>query len=139
MARWRVEAFFTEPGGYSVAEMTALILAPPVGPKETFILFVDGQPAGTAGLMRTDLAARPDLTPWLGGLFVEPGFRGQGLGTALVRQVEAYARAAAVPVLWLYTLGAEPLYARLGWRRAGIEQENGRDVVLMQRVLSQGS
>ena len=138
VAKWRVDTFFTHPGGYTVEEMTALILAPPMGPKETFVLFDGGQPVGTAGLVRQDLDARPDLTPWLAGVFVLPGFRGRGHATALVHRVEAFALAAAVPVLWLYTLKAEPLYARLGWERAGTEQEDGHDVVLMRRVLAMG-
>lgn len=136
VAGWRVSAFFDHPGGYTVDEMTALILAPPVGPKETFVLFDGDKPVGTAGLMHSDLESRPDLTPWLGGLFVEPVFRGRGHATALVRQVEDVARAASVPVLWLYTLKAERLYRRLGWQHAGVEQEAGHDVVLMRRELS---
>ena len=122
VARWRVDAFFNHPGGYTVEEMTARILAPPVGPKETFVLFDHDQPVGTAGLARTDLKTRPDLTPWLAGVFVQPAFRGCGYATALVRQVEAFALAASVPILWLHTATAEPFYARLagsgwGWSR----------------------
>ena len=139
VARWRVDAFFTHPGGYTVEEMTALILAPPVGPEEAFILFDGGRPVGTAGLVHSDLDTRPDLTPWLAGLFVESAFRGRGHATALIRQVETFALAASVPVLWLYTSTAVPLYQRLGWHRVGLEQENGQAVVLMRRVLSEGS
>ena len=135
VARWRVDAFFNSPGGWTVEEMTAAILAPPVGPKETFVLFDNGQPAGTAGLMREDLETRPDLTPWLGGLFVRPEFRARGHATALVRRVEAFALAAHVPALWLYTSTAEPFYTRLGWERVATEQENGHEVVLMRRLL----
>lgn len=138
VARWRVDAFFNHPGGYTIEEMTALILALPVGPKETFVLFDADQPVGTAGIIRTDLETRPDLTPWLAGLFVEPTHRGRGHATVLIQQVEEFARAAGVPVLWLYTLAAENLYARLGWQREGIEQEDGHDVVLMKRFLAQG-
>lgn len=138
VARWRVDAFFTEPGGYTVEEMTALILAPPVGLKETFVLFDHDQPVGTAGLVRSDLKDRPDLTPWLAGVFVQPSFRGRGYATALIRQAEAFAAAASTPILWLYTSTAEPFYVRLGWQRAGIEQENGHEVVLMRRYLSAG-
>jgi len=136
VAEWRVSAFFDRPGGYTVEEMTALILAPPVGPEETFVLFDGDQPLGTAGLMRSDLESRPDLTPWLGGLFVEPVFRGRGYATTLVRQVEDFARAASVPVLWLYTLHAERLYLRLGWQYVGVAQEEDHDVILMRRKLS---
>ena len=136
VAKWRVEAFFDYPGGYTVEEMTALILEPRIGPEETFILFDDGQPAGTAALIRSDLETRPDLTPWLAGLFVDPAFRRRGHATRLIRKVEALARASSVPVLWLYTSTAEALYARLGWEWAGIEDESGEQVVLMRRVLS---
>ncbi|MCP6582456.1 GNAT family N-acetyltransferase, partial [Klebsiella pneumoniae] len=78
--------------------MTALILKPPGGPNKTFVLFDDDRPVGTAGLMRGDLESRPDLTPWLGGLYVEPAFRSRGHATTLVRQVEDAARAVSVSV-----------------------------------------
>lgn len=136
VARWRVEAFFNHPGGYTVEEMTELILEPRVGPEETFVLFDHDRPVGTAALILSDLETRPDLTPWLAGLFVEPAFRRRGHATRLIRKVEAFARASSVPVLWLYTSTAETLYARLGWQRAGTEDERGEQVVLMKRILS---
>ena len=136
VAAWIVAAFFDGPGGFTVEEMTALILAPAEGPKETFVLFDDGQPIGTASLMPADLESRPDLTPWLAGVFVEPAFRGCGHAVTLVRRVETFAVEAAVPVLWLYTAKAEALYAGLGWKRAGMEEDKGEPVVLMRRVLT---
>jgi hypothetical protein len=55
----------------------------------------------------------------------------------LVRHVEAAAAASAFPVLWLYTWSTEPLYARLGWERVGLERDSHRniEVVLMKRDL----
>ena len=91
VAQWRVDAFFSHPGGWTVEEMTAAILGPPIGPEENFVLFDQDEPVGTAGLVREDLETRPDLTPWLAGLFVRPEFRGRGHATALVRRVEAFA------------------------------------------------
>lgn len=135
VAEWLVEAF-AHPGSRNVADMTALILAPPVGPEETFVLFKQDRPVGTASLAAQDLASRPDLTPWLAGVFVHPAFRGRGYATALVRRVEAFAMAASLPALWLFTWTAEPLYARLGWQRVGLEQNRGADVVLMTRSLA---
>lgn len=136
VARWRVAAFSNYPGGWTVERMTAAILAPPDGPEETFVLFDQDRPVGTAGLVREDLETRPDLTPWLAAVFVEPGFRGRGYAAALVRQVEACARSASVPILWLYTVSAEPLYARLGWQRVGLERDRDQEVVLMRRDLT---
>jgi len=135
VARWRVAALFDYPGGYTVEDVAERILAPPAGPKETFVLFDDDRPVGTAGIVRHDLETRPDLTPWLAGVFVERRFRGRGHATALIRRVEAFALAASVPILWLYTATAEPLYARLGWERAGLELDRGEEVVLMRRLL----
>jgi len=139
VAAWLVDAF-GYPGGRTVEEITALILSPPIGPEETFVLFDQGAPVGTASLSHKDLEARPDLTPWLAGVVVQPAFCRCGYATALVRHVEAFAVAASVPVLWLYTWTAEPLYARLGWQRAGLEtdQKRGCKVALMTRRLSDG-
>jgi GNAT superfamily N-acetyltransferase len=135
VARWRVAAFYDYPGGATVAEIEERILAPSTTPKETFVLLHGEQPAGTAGLVRQDLKSRPDLMPWLAGVFVEPAFRGRGYASALVRRVEAFALAASVPVLWLYTSTAEPLYASLGWERVGLEPDYGGEVALMRRKL----
>jgi hypothetical protein len=55
VAAWRVGAF-GYPGGWTVEELTALLLAPSVGPEETFILLERGKPVGTASLLREDLA-----------------------------------------------------------------------------------
>jgi predicted GNAT family acetyltransferase len=136
VAGWLVNEF-GYPGGRTREDMTAHILAPARGPEETFVLFDDDNPVATASLTHDDLASRRDLTPWLAGVFVEPAFRGRGHAAALVRQVEAFASAASVPKLWLYTWTAEPLYARLGWQRVGLETNRGQQVVLMSRRLSE--
>ena len=138
VARWIVEAFFSGPGDWTVAEMTAMVLAREPGPKDSLVLFDGGQPVATAGLAPDDLDARPDLSPWLVGVWVDPAFRGRGHAATLVRRVEAMAREAGVDTLWLYTTKAEGLYRRLGWERVGIERDRDRDVVLMRRALSGG-
>lgn len=81
VAAWIAAAIFDHPGGYTIKKMTALILASAIGPKETFVLFDDDQPVGTAALVPADLDSRLDLTPWLAGVF-ERAFRGRGHATA---------------------------------------------------------
>ena len=54
---------FGYPGGRTPEEKAAAILAPPKGPEETFVLFDQDTPVGTASLVHDDLAARRDLTP----------------------------------------------------------------------------
>lgn len=138
VADWLV-AEFGYPGGRTPEQVVTRILGSPNGPEEPFVLFEQDRPVGTAGLRHDDLASRPDLTPWLAGVFMEPAARGHGYASALVRRVEAFAATAGVPTLWLYTWSAESLYARLGWQRVGPEMDRGKDVVLMTRDLSKQS
>ena len=107
-------------------------------PWHRFVLFDGDSPAGTASLAHDDLDSRPDLAPWLAGVYVPQMFRGRGHASALVRHVEGFARAAGVDTLWLYTWTAAPLYAGLGWVKVGLEHEIKRNhqVVLMRRDLA---
>jgi GNAT superfamily N-acetyltransferase len=107
------------------------------GPPQSFVLLVDGKPIGTASLVAHDLDERPDLTPWLAGVFVIPEARGRGHVVHLIQAVEAACRSAAIPVVWLYTTGDERVYARAGWRSVDTIQRHGRrPVTLMRRDLT---
>lgn len=137
-ARWRWEAFFQARGRpwddtLAAARHTAS-LADAVMPK-TFVLMVDGEPAGTASLVAHDLDERPDLTPWLAGVVVPAAFRGRGHVGQLIRAVEDAASAAGYGTLWLYTNSADRVYARAGWEPAGTVERNGEPFSLMRRVL----
>ena len=106
------------------------------GPPQCFVLLDNGAAIGTAGLAFQDLDERPDLSPWLAGVFVVPEARNRGHGTRLVATVEAACRSAGIDSLWLYTGTAERLYARIGWREVGIvERQDKPPVTLMQRDL----
>jgi len=74
-----------------------------------------GQLLGTAALRVHDLEGREDLTPWLGGVFVGPDFRRQGIGTALCATVEDSARSLGAKTLYLFTHDKQAWYSRLGW------------------------
>lgn len=71
---------------------------------------------GSASLIAHDMDTRPDLSPWLASVFVAPQYRGQGIGTALVRRVIREAEALGTAKLYLYTTPDKGgFYARLGW------------------------
>jgi GNAT superfamily N-acetyltransferase len=83
---------------------------------------------GTASGIVSDLAARPQFSPWIAALWVEPEARGRVLGAALMETARAR----------LFQLGntdvflcARPTlrgyYERHGWRR--IEEAVGPDVL----------
>lgn len=138
VARWLWEAFW-QYDGYAPEQTTVAIGAAVArrGPPQTFVLLVDGEPVGTASLAARDLDERPDLTPWLAGVFVVPEARGRGHAPRLVATVEAACRNASIPTVWLYTNTAERLYARLGWRTVETVPRDGKPpVALMRRDLS---
>jgi len=105
----------------------------------TFILLAGGEPLGTASLAAQDLDERPDLTPWMAGVFVEPHARGRGYAAHLIAAVEDECRATSISTLRLYTRTAERIYARAGWRTIEIVQHNDKPYALMRRDLVPGS
>jgi len=82
-----------------------------------WVAHANGQLLGTGALRVHDLEGREDLTPWLGGVFVGPPFRRQGIGAALCAAAEARSR--AIHTLYLFTLDKQAWYSRLGWSIIG--------------------
>jgi GNAT superfamily N-acetyltransferase len=135
VAGWLLEEFRHARSPSHDEQVAKLLAQTPA--EETFVLFDNDDPVGTASLVANDLPSRADLTPWLASVLVRPQFRGRGYSTPLVKHVEG-AAAASSNVLWLYTWSAEAVYARLGWQRVGPERDADRniDVVLMRRDLT---
>jgi GNAT superfamily N-acetyltransferase len=97
----------------------------------TLVAMEDGEPLGTASLVAHDLPERVDLSPWLAAVYVAPEFRGQGIGSALVRAVMDAALALGVEVLYLFTPDKARFYGRLGWQVLEHREHHGTDVTVM--------
>lgn len=95
-----------------------------------------GTAVGTAALRSSDLEGREDLGPWLGGVYVDPGFRGRGVASLLCRTVEDKARDLGFRRLFLFTLDQQSLYARLGWRAFAGCTWRGRAADIMLKELA---
>ena len=80
---------------------------------------------GTASVIASDLAERPQLTPWVAAVWVEEKARGHGIGAALVKR--AAQDCFALDIARAY-LCARPrmfgFYERLGWSL--LERQIGR-------------
>lgn len=87
---------------------------------------------GMVSLKFHDMDTRPDLDPWLGGLFVLPEWRNRGVGTMLMRRATEEARRLNVPQLYLWTHTAERLYHKLGWQVVERANYFGKEAVVMQ-------
>lgn len=129
---------FWQHGGHTLGHVRNIVAASTAetGPQQTFVLLVADVPVGTASLVAHDLGSRPELTPWLAGMFVVREVRGRGHAAHLIAAVEAAAWAAAIPSLWLYTHSAERIYARVGWHTAEYFDRNGKTFALMRRDLA---
>ena len=136
VARWRYDAFFAQDEIPFEDSRDALrTWVRDNGYETALIAEIDGQPAGSCLFTREEIDPKHDLTPWLAALYVAPEFRGQGIASALVRAIEAHARGVGCTELHLYTITAEPLYAKLGWTVRERFEWHGEKFVLMAREL----
>ena len=94
-----------------------------------------GAPVGTASLRPAEMAARPELGPWLGGMYVRTDARGRGVGEALVRAAEQRAREMGFGEMYLFATDREAWYRRLGWSVLGPAEHHGEQCVLMRTGL----
>ena len=97
-----------------------------------------GELLGTGALKTDDLPLRPDLTPWIGGIFVAPEHRGRGVATAIIDRLVEEARRLQLPRLYLWTDSAASLYAKLGWDEIEKLEYCGYDITVMGRELTPG-
>jgi predicted N-acetyltransferase YhbS len=98
----------------------------------TVVALAGGELVGSAALVCQDMKdARPELSPWLADVFVDPARRRRGVASALVAALVAKARALGVETLHLYTPDQERLYARFGFAVRERLDYRGERVALM--------
>lgn len=137
VARWRHEAFLAEDGiAYEESRASLRALLEHQGYEVALLAEVGGEPAGICLFVRQEIDSKHDLTPWLASLYVAPAFRNRSIGQVLVRAIEAHARDVGCGQLYLYTVGAELFYARLGWIVRDRFDWHGTPMVLMGRALA---
>lgn len=136
IARWHFEEWGALSPGATLAAWTAHIResASRADLPVTFVALdaaAGDELLGSVTLVGCDMESRPDLSPWLAGLFVRPASRSQGVGSVLARRAVDEAAARGVARLYLYTHDARPLYERLGWRALEPTFYEGQDVTIM--------
>jgi N-acetylglutamate synthase-like GNAT family acetyltransferase len=83
---------------------------------ETFIAVENNKFLGTASLVENDMSTRSELTPWLAGVFVDPTYRNNGVGTELVKTVLSEAEIIGINKFYLWTTNKMNYYTKLGWQ-----------------------
>jgi predicted N-acetyltransferase YhbS len=130
VARWIFDEFWGDKNVHtpeSLARLLRQAVAPDAIPL-SLVAFVDDSPVGTANLIENDDDSRPHLRPWLAALYVAPGFRRRGVGSALVGQVGELAATLGIGSLFLGTDNSG-FYARFG---AVIHEQAAADFAIMR-------
>lgn len=126
MAADRIWSAWWRDDGYPLEAVTTR-LHEALGPQpipDAFIAARGGVFLGTVSLIDSDMDERPQYSPWLAALWVEPEHRRQGVAEALMEAVLARAADAGVTTVYLCaTPENAPYYARRGWQR--IEMDVG--------------
>ena len=88
-----------------------------VGLPVTWVAIDDaGQVVGAVGLGEFDIEERRDRSPWVLGLIVTTQYRGLGIGSKLMEELEVWARQRGYSQVWVATGGrAVDFYQKCGW------------------------
>lgn len=135
--RWRWEAFFVD-SELSLEKMLAIeaecASADQPIPR-VFVLLKEGIAIGMVALCFDDLEGRPEVNPWLAGLYIESSQRDHGYALLLIEHVEQRARENGVKQLSLYTSEAVGLYRKAGWEEFEHFQRHEKKFSIMRKTL----
>lgn len=104
----------------------------------TVVAFDSNTPIGMATLKESiPVAGYDDNGPWLGSLFVADGFRGQGVGTKLLKQIFQDAKNLGYQKIYMFTSEIENVawYEHGGWIKFADDKFHGKPVTLMYHEL----
>lgn len=134
---WRWESFFSdsETSLSEVLELDAQCASNHDLMPTVLVMLEEQQPVGMVALCLDDLEDRPELNPWLAGLYVDPAHRDRGYGLRLISELEALAQNAGIKRLSLYTAEAVVLYAKAGWTTIETFEKKGKTFSIMQKQL----
>ncbi len=97
------------------------------------VAFENDKAIGMIALKTNDLGSRPNLSPWLAGLYVDTKHRKKGVGKKLVFAIEDKAARLGVSKLFLYTPDSEEFYSKLNWVVRERTEWQGHSVSVMEK------
>lgn len=105
------------------------------GVPQWYLALACGQIVGGVGVIRNDFHLRPDLTPNLCALYVEPNFRGQGVARSLLDQACRDLARQGIADAYLLT-DHTAFYEKCGWHfLCMVEEESGGAARCYHRAL----
>jgi GNAT superfamily N-acetyltransferase len=116
---YRIWKAWWRPHGYMLQVATDLFDDLPVARSIPFCLVAhdDGRYLGSVLGLVSDLDERPELSPWVGALWVEPEFRRQGVAAGLVKAALTEVFSVGHEVAFLCaTAEKRVMYQNQGWK-----------------------
>lgn len=102
----------------------------------TLVALEESELVGTVSIKINDMDTRPELTPWLAGVYVKDEARGRGIGSIMVAGAEEKAVKLGIQKLYLFTPSRRAFYERMGWSFMEDTEYHGERVTLMSKNLS---
>ncbi|GMQ46432.1 GNAT family N-acetyltransferase [Vibrio sp. 10N] len=101
------------------------------------LVICDGErPIATAHIRKHEIPSYVDYEMWLGGVYVDSDYRGQGVAKKVVNGVIKEAKARGIGSLYLQTEDLSGgLYAELGWKKLHQINNKGSEVIVMVKEL----
>lgn len=117
VATWIYDEFFVKTGGSLTFEEVVGYLseANKNNYPFVFVAVLDNKCIGTVSIFENDLKTQNELTPWLASLYVDPKYRGQGVGEKLVEKVKKEVKELGFNTVYLRTEHTADYYKKLGW------------------------
>ena len=100
----------------------------------TFIAVQDGKPVGSVSLIHYRVSREPTRV-WLTNLYIEPGYRQQGKGSALLDYAELFALRQELSLLYLYTFDSSDFYLERGWEIERVAQLRNLPIDILHKQL----
>ena len=99
----------------------------------TFVALDGDLPVGMCSLREND-GIRPDLTPWLGSLVVDPKYQKQGIGKMLIDVTVLKAKELGFEKLYLFAFDSTipEYYKCLGWSPICMDEFKSHPVTVME-------
>jgi N-acetylglutamate synthase-like GNAT family acetyltransferase len=137
LARWSYDEWLYLHPERTLSDVERIMLERSNKDKIPLILIAceEGKPIGMVALKIRDLESRPNIGPWLAGLYVEKGHRNKGVGTSLVRAIEQKAAQLKEKKLYLFTPDTEKFFLMLDWAVQERTEWKGRSVTVMEKEI----
>lgn len=94
-----------------------------------------GVPISCSSIKIRELGSFPSYLHWLASVYVLPEFRNQGIGSLVVEYSSRIASKVGIQELFLYTHSHEDFYSHLGYSAVERPYYQGREIVIMRRLL----